>query len=377
MNFTTAALFILGLALLIAGAEFLVRGASRLAAAAGISPLVIGLTIVALGTSSPELAVAVSSSLAGQSDLVVGNVIGSNIFNILLILGIGAVIAPLIVSQRLVRLDVPLVIGASILMLVLALDGKVGRLEGGLLFLGIVAYIAYAVFQARREDNPAIRQEYAREFGAKKRLGRRQILVQIIMVGGGLAALILGSAWLVDSAVAIARALGLSELIIGLTIVAIGTSSPEIATSVIASIKGETDIAVGNAVGSNLFNILAVLGLAAIVAPQPQGVAVAPSALKFDIPVMIGVAIACLPIFFIGYRISRWEGALFLCYAVAYVAYLILGATQHPAQRVFGSVMLYFVVPLTAVTLGLLAVRAWRAGRSAKSGNADSDTTTG
>ena len=377
MNFTTAAFFILGLALLIVGAEFLVRGASRLAAAAGISPLVIGLTIVALGTSSPELAVAVSSSLAGQSDLVVGNVIGSNIFNILLILGIGAVIAPLIVSQRLVRLDVPLVIGASILMLVLALDGKVGRLEGGLLFLGIVAYIAYAVFQARREDNPAIRQEYAREFGAKKRLGRRQILVQIIMVGGGLAALILGSAWLVDSAVAIARALGLSELIIGLTIVAIGTSSPEIATSVIASIKGETDIAVGNAVGSNLFNILAVLGLAAIVAPQPQGVAVAPSALKFDIPVMIGVAIACLPIFFIGYRISRWEGALFLCYAVAYVAYLILGATQHPAQRVFGSVMLYFVVPLTAVTLGLLAVRAWRAGRSAKSGNADSDTTTG
>ena len=308
---------------------------------------------------------------------MVGNVIGSNIFNILLILGIGAVIAPLIVSQRLVRLDVPLVIGASILMLVLALDGKVGRLEGGLLFLGIVAYIAYAVFQARREDNPAIRQEYAREFGAKKRLGRRQILVQIIMVGSGLAALILGSAWLVDSAVAIARALGLSELIIGLTIVAIGTSSPEIATSVIASIKGETDIAVGNAVGSNLFNILAVLGLAAIVAPQPQGVAVAPSALKFDIPVMIGVAVACLPIFFIGYRISRWEGALFLCYAVAYVAYLILGATQHPAQRVFGSVMLYFVVPLTAVTLGLLAVRAWRAGRSAKSGNADSGTTTG
>ncbi len=377
MSFGSVAFFILGLALLIAGAEFLVRGASRLAAAAGISPLVIGLTIVALGTSSPELAVAVSSSLAGQSDLVVGNVIGSNIFNILLILGIGAVIAPLIVSQRLVRLDVPLVIGASILMLVLALDGKVGRLEGGLLFLGIVAYIAYAVFQARREDSPAIRQEYAREFGAKKRLGRRQILVQIIMVGGGLAALILGSAWLVDSAVAIARALGLSELIIGLTIVAIGTSSPEIATSVIASIKGETDIAVGNAVGSNLFNILAVLGLAAIVAPQPQGVAVAPSALKFDIPVMIGVAVACLPIFFIGYRISRWEGALFLCYAVAYVAYLILGATQHPAQRVFGSVMLYFVVPLTAVTLGLLAVRAWRAGRSAKSGNADSDTTTG
>jgi len=361
MNFTTAALFILGLALLIAGAELLVRGASRLAAAVGISPLIIGLTIVALGTSSPELAVAVSSSLAGQSDLVVGNVVGSNIYNILLILGIGAVIAPLIVSQRLVRLDVPLVIGASILMLVLALDGKIGRMEGGVLFAGIVAYIAYAVYQGRREENPAVQQEYEREFGAEKRLDGRQIRLQIIMVAGGLAALVLGSDWLVDSAVAIARTLGLSELIIGLTIVAIGTSSPEIATSVIASIRGETDIAVGNAVGSNLFNILAVLGLAAIVAPQPQSVVVAPSALKFDIPVMIGVAIACLPIFFIGYRISRREGALFLCYAVAYVAYLILGATQHPAQRVFGSVMLYFVVPLTVITLAVLAMRAFQA----------------
>jgi cation:H+ antiporter len=152
---------------------------------------------------------------------------------------------------------------------------------------------------------------------------------------------------------------GLSELIIGLTVVAIGTSSPEIATSVIASLRGETDIAVGNAVGSNLFNILAVLGLAAIV--SPSGVTVAPSALAFNIPVMIAVAVACLPIFFIGYRISRWEGALFLGYAAAYVTYLILGATQHPAQRVFGSVMLYFVLPLTVVTLAVLAMRAFQA----------------
>ena len=238
-----------------------------------------------------------------------------------------------------------------------------------------MAYIAYAVFQARREDSPAIRQEYPREFGAKKRLDRRQILVQIIMVGAGLAALILGSAWLVDSAVAIARALGLSELIIGLTIVAMGTSSPEIATSVIASIKGETDIAVGNAVGSNLFNILAVLGLAATWRRTTRG-GQAPSALKFDIPVMIGVAVACLPIFFIGYRISRWEGALFLCYAVAYVA-IRSSAPRSTLRSGFSVRMLYFVVPLTAVTLGLLAVRAWRAGRSAKSGNADSGTTTG
>jgi len=359
MSFTTGAFFILGLALLIAGAELLVRGASRLAAAVGLSPLIIGLTIVALGTSSPELAVAVSSSRAGQSDLVMGNVVGSNIYNILLILGIGAVIAPLIVSQRLVRLEVPLMIGVSVLMFVLALDRRIGRLEGGLLFAGIVAYIVFAIVQGRREENPAVQQEYQREFGAEKRLSARRIFLQVIMVVGGLAALVGGARWLVDSATVIARALGLSELIIGLTVVAIGTSSPEIATSVIASLRGETDIAVGNAVGSNLFNILAVLGLAAIV--SPSGVKVAPAALAFDIPVMIAVTVACLPIFFIGYRISRWEGVLFLGYAAAYVAYLILGATQNPAQRIFGSVMLYFILPLTVVTLAVLAVRAFQA----------------
>jgi cation:H+ antiporter len=370
MSFSTVAFFILGLALLIAGAELLVRGASRLAAAVGLSPLIIGLTIVALGTSSPELAVAVSSSLSGQSDLVVGNVIGSNIFNILLILGIGAVIAPLIVSQRLVRLDVPLVIGVSVLMLVLALDGRIGRLEGGLLFAGIVAYIFFAIRQGRRES-PKVQQEYQREFGAERRLGGKQFLLQAAMVVGGLVALVVGSGWLVDSAVVIARALGLSELIIGLTIVAIGTSSPEIATSVIASARGETDIAVGNAVGSNLFNVLAVLGLAGIVAPQPQGVVVAPSALAFDIPVMIAVTVACLPVFFIGYRISRWEGALFLAYAAAYVLYLILDATQHAALPLFSAAMLYFVVPLTVITLLVLTVRAFRLQRLKK---ADTDS---
>jgi len=364
MDTGTVLLFILGLALLIAGAEFLVRGASRLAAAVGVSPLIIGLTIVALGTSSPELAVSVSSGLAGQGDLVIGNVVGSNIYNILLILGIGAVIAPLVVSQRLVRLDVPLVIGASVLMFLLALDGKIGRAEGGLLFAGIAAYIIFAVRQGRREQNPMVLQEYEQEFGVKKRLGGRQILLQAAMIVGGLAALVIGSRWLVESAVVMARTLGLSELIIGLTVVAIGTSSPEIATSVIASLRGETDIAVGNAVGSNLFNILAVLGLAGLVASQPQGVIVARSALRFDIPVMIAVTIACLPIFFIGYRVSRWEGALFLAYAVAYVAYLVLDATQHTALPLFRAAMLYFVVPLTVITLLVLTVRAFRAQRS-------------
>jgi cation:H+ antiporter len=368
----TVVIFIIGLGALIAGAELLVRGASRLAAAIGMSPLVIGLTIVALGTSSPELAVAVSSSRAGQSDLVVGNVVGSNIFNILLILGIGAVIAPLIVSQRLVRLDVPLVIGASVLMFLLALDGKIGRAEGGLLFAGSVAYIFLAVRQGRREQNPTVQQEYEQEFGVKKRLAGRQILFRAAMVIGGLVALVFGSRWLVASTAVLARALGLSELIIGLTVVAIGTSSPEIATSVIASLRGETDIAVGNAVGSNLINILAVLGLAGLVASQPQGVVVARSALSFDVPVMIGVTIACLPVFFIGYRVSRWEGALFLAYAAAYVVYLVLDATQHTALPLFRAAMLYFVIPLTVITLGVLTVRVFRARHPKKTDSGSS-----
>ena len=211
--------------------------------------------------------------------------------------------------------------------------------------------------------------------GKMRRMGLWRILRNIGLVIVGLVLLVVGARWLVDGAVSIARALELSELVIGLTIVAVGTSLPEVATSVIASLRGERDIAVGNIVGSNLFNILAVLGLSAVVAPN--GVNVPVAALQFDIPFMIAVAVACLPIFFTGYRIARWEGALFLAYYVAYTIYVILDAAKHDALPAYSTVLLEFAVPLTAVTLGLLAVRAWRAGRSAKSGNADSGTTTG
>jgi len=174
--------------------------------------------------------------------------------------------------------------------------------------------------------------------------------------------LVLGSRWLVNGAVQVATLLGVSQLVIGLTVVAVGTSLPEIATSVLASLRGERDIAVGNVVGSNLFNILSVLGISAMVAPS--GIPVARAALTFDIPVMIAVAVACLPIFFTGHLIARWEGAVFLAYYMIYTLYLVLNSTNHDALPAFSSAMLLFILPITAVTLGILAARAWGRERS-------------
>ncbi len=350
MTALTGLTFIAGLALLILGAEWLVRGASWLAAKVGISPLVIGLTVVAFGTSSPEMAVSIQSSLAGQADIAIGNVAGSNIFNILFILGISAIITPLIVQQQLIRLDVPLMIGLSLTFYLMALDGVIGRLEGLLLFAAIITYTFFLIRQSRRESR-SVEEEYIQEYAPEAEGGWKSWAVNLGLVGVGLTLLILGSNWLVDSAVSIARWLGLSELIIGLTIVAAGTSMPEVATSVTAAIKGERDIAVGNVVGSNIFNILSVLGLTAIAAPG--GIRVSQAAEAFDIPVVLAVAILTLPIFFTGNRIERWEGWLFLFYYVAYTAYLILDAAQHDALPLFNNILLYGVIPLTVITLAV------------------------
>lgn len=353
----TLLLFVVGLGCLIGGAEVLVRGASRLAITIGISPLVVGLTIVAFGTSAPELAVTVQASLAGQPDVALGNVVGSNIANVLLILGLSSLITSLAVAQQLVRLDIPIMIGVSVLLLLLALDGRVGRLDGLLLFAGIIAYTTFAIRQSRKESR-AVEQEYQAEFGTS---ARGQVLLNLALVAAGLVLIVLGARWLVNGAVAVARLVGVSELVIGLTIVAVGTSLPEVATSLIASLRGERDIAVGNVVGSNIFNIMAVLGLGSALAPG--GVPVAPAALRFDIPVMIAVAVACLPIFARGYVIARWQGLLFLFYYAAYTLYLLLAAVQHDALPVFSRMMLLFVLPLTALTLAVVALRTIRANR--------------
>jgi cation:H+ antiporter len=325
----------------------------------GVSPLVIGLTVVAFGTSAPELAVSLQASLDGQADIALGNVVGSNIANVLLILGISALIVPLVVSEQLVRLDVPLMIAASLLLLLFALDGSIGRWDGALFFGGIVAYTGFLVRQSRRET-AAI--SAAAEAAPDAGTGQVGWLANTLLILAGLALLVLGSRWLVNGAVQVATLLGVSQLVIGLTVVAVGTSLPEIATSVLASLRGERDIAVGNVVGSNLFNILSVLGISAMVAPS--GIPVARAALTFDIPVMIAVAVACLPIFFTGHLIARWEGAVFLAYYMIYTLYLVLNSTNHDALPAFSSAMLLFILPITAVTLGILAARAWGRERS-------------
>lgn len=349
-------LFATGLGLLIVGAGALVRGASRIAVRLGVSPLVIGLTVVAFGTSSPELAVSIKAAVSNQASLALGNVVGSNIFNVLFILGVSALVTPLVVSLQLVRLDVPLMIAASMLVMILGLDGSLDRTDGMILVIGLILYLWFLARLTRKEKR--IREDATADVSSATEGGGGGWLSSGMLVVGGFALLVLGSRWLVEAAVSMAEALHVSELVIGLTVVAAGTSLPEVATSVIASIRGERDIAVGNVVGSNIFNLMAVLGASSIVAPR--GIEVSSAVLRFDLPVMIVVAFGCLPIFFTGGRISRWEGALLLGYYAAYTLYLILAASNHDALPAYNNVMLYFAIPLTLVTLFVIAALEMR-----------------
>jgi cation:H+ antiporter len=344
----------LGLIALVAGASLLVRGAAKLAISFGISPLVVGLTVVAFGTSAPETAVSVGAVLQGNSDIAVGNVVGSNIFNVLFILGVAALITPLVIDRQLVRQEVPIMIGASLLIAIMSLDGGIGRFEAALLLGLLVAYTGYLIVQSRRSGNEAHKVDLAALPLASR--WDRHWSVQVLLVVAGLVLLVVGADWLVDSAVAFARALGVSDLVIGLTIVAAGTSLPEVATSVVATLRGERDIAVGNVVGSNTFNILGCLGASGLIAPG--GLVVAPPLLAFDLWVMLATAVACFPIFITGRQIARWEGSLFLLYYVAYTVFLILAATHHAALKGYADAMLEYVLPLTVIVLVVSLLRS-------------------
>lgn len=352
-------LILVGLVTLVIGGELLVRGASLLARAMRISPLVIGLTVVAFGTSAPELGVSLQAALSGAADVAVGNVIGSNILNILLILGLAAMVAPLIVSSQLIRIDVPLLVAVSALMWFFARDLRVSRLEGVILVTALITYIVFCIRQSRKE-NQAVIDEFESELPVLSKLNSSR-LAQVALIVVGLILLGLGSRWLVSGAVTIATLWGVSELIIGLTIVAAGTSLPEVVTSVVASFRGERDIAVGNVVGSNLFNILCVLGFSSILAPN--GMPVAPVALSFDIPVMVAVAVLCLPIFFTGGVISRTEGAMLTFYYVAYTVFLVTAQSYPIFSGQLSAALLYFVIPLTVLTLLYSVFASIRAGR--------------
>jgi cation:H+ antiporter len=353
----TALALITGLVLLILGGELLVRGGSGLGRALGLSPLIVGLTVVAFATSAPEFAVSLDATLSGAPGLAVGNVVGSNITNVLLVLGAAAVILPVTVRTQLVRVDVPVMVVMSALVLLLVLDGAVGRLEGGALVALLAAYLTWTVVAGRRSG--------IEEPTTEASLSPPRPLVDVVLVLVGVVLLVLGARLLVSAATDVALAFGVSDLVIGLTVVAIGTSLPELATSVIAAVRGEQEMAIGNVVGSNIFNLTAVLGLTAVIAPG--GVPVDAAALRFDIPVMVAVAVALVPVVFTGFTIARWEAGVFLAYYVAYVAYLLLAAAGHDALPAFSAVMLGFVVPITVLTLALLVAYEVRLHRDRRS----------
>jgi cation:H+ antiporter len=358
MSLSVILLLIVGLVLLVLGAELLVRGASTIASILGIPSLLVGLTIVAYGTSSPEMSVSIQSAFAGQPDIALGNVVGSNIFNVLIILGISALIAPLMVANQLIRLDVPIMIGVSVLTLMFASDGTISRVDGTILFIGAIVYTLFLIYEAKKQKKEESDEDQSQNVVENN---PKNWIINIGFIVIGLVLLVQGSNWLVESSIAIARAIGVSELVIGLTIISAGTSLPELASSVVATIKGERDIAVGNVIGSNIFNILAVLGLSSAV--SPEGINVSPAALNFDIPVMVAVAISCFPIFYSGKSIARWEGLLFLAYYCAYATYLILDSSKHSQLPLFNLVMISFVIPITIITLVVTTVRSYQAKR--------------
>jgi len=313
------ALLVFGVVILYFGADWLVRGAARLAGTLGVSPIVVGLTVVSLGTSAPELVVCLVAAARGNADLAMGNVLGSNLANIGLILGLTSVIRPLSVHARVVWREMPIMLLITLVLYPLAWDSELGRGDGVVLLLGLVAYLVF-VFQSAGEEAPEILGEYEDFMKASAETPNRVALrdVGLVMVGSGL--LVLGGYCIVEGAVAVATSLGVSQMVIGLTVVAIGTSLPELATSIVAAIRKEADIAVGNVIGSNIFNIAAILGLSAAVQP----IAISPGVIGRELPVVIGISVLMLPMLRLGWCISRIEGALLLVAYLGATVYLVL-----------------------------------------------------
>ncbi len=359
---TILLLFVGGLVALIVGAEVLVRGASRLAVAIGITPLVVGMTVVAYGTSAPEMAVTVQAVYAQptREALAVGNVVGSNISNVLLVLGITALAVPLLVAKTLVRVTVPIMVGVTGLVWWMSLDGVINRQEGLALLAGAVLFSVVSVARSRRATTAALAQSRTNSPPTPKSEKLIGTALNLAAIVGGLVMLVLGARWLVEGASEVARLLEVSEFVVGLTVVAVGTSLPEIATSLVASIRGQRDIAVGNVVGSNIFNLLLVLGFCATVAPAP--LTVPNAALRFDIPIMFAVSLACWAIFYTGWIISRWEGLALVVFYAAYVLFIFLNASQNSALGQYETAMLYLVLPITALILVWLTFLHWHKG---------------
>lgn len=345
LSFMVVILFIAGLIALIGGAELFLKGVDRFGIKWGISPLIMGLTVVAFATGAPELAISLQAAVNGSADLVLGNIIGSNIANILLILGICTLVKPLAITLRVVRIDVPIVIGASILLYILAMDGELTTLDGVWLVLGLIVYSVFTFFQIKRERGDNSPEERSKEEIESLASGWFFYIKNLGFLAIGLTFIVLGSSWMVDSAVQIATILGLSELVIGLTIVSIGTSLPEVATSVATIRKGNADMAVANVLGSNLYNIFLTMGLTLVIAPGI--LAVSDAALALDLPFMVAVSIACIPIFVAGFNLTLSDGIIFLLYYSMYLTYLVLDAINSPYENMMETLVLWVVLPLT------------------------------
>ncbi len=360
MTALTIVSLIIGLVGLVGGAELLVKGAATIASRLGIAPVIVGLTVVAFGTSAPELAVSVSAVLGGNADVAFGNVVGSNIANILLILGASAVVGGLAVQQRIIRFDVPLLVVVSVVAYLLAADNTIGRLDGIVLFAGVVLYTGWLIREARSERSDVV-AEYSESIETLEGAAvGRPVWFNVGLVLVGLVVLVIGSQLLVNAATDIAEAAGVSDLVIGLTVVAIGTSLPELATSITAALRGQRDIAVGNVIGSNLFNLMSVLGLSSIV--SSNGIPVSDVSLRLDFPVMLAATIVLVPIVWNGFEIRRWEGFVLIGFYAVYVVYLALDANGSDATGVIGDTAL-IVTPLVVMTFAVTGFQGWRRHR--------------
>jgi cation:H+ antiporter len=315
-----------GLVAMIVGAEALVRGGSRLASRLGIRPIMVGLTVVSIGTSMPELAVGVVAATEGNGSLAVGNIAGTNMVNLLLILGLSAVILPLAIQMQTLRFDLPVIAAAASLLWALAANGVLSRLDGLVLVLCAIAYTAALIRTSRRESRE-IEEEFAAEYGYEnsaiaERSGGGRMARYVAMLLGGIVIVVVGAEWLVDGAVGMARAFGVSDALIGLTVVAIGTSAPELVTTVVSTVRGERDIAIGNLLGSSIYNILLILGITALV--PAHGLVLDSNLVRVDIPIMVAATLACVPIFITGRRVSRVEGGAMMVAYPAYLAFLLI-----------------------------------------------------
>lgn len=310
-------IFIIGLGILTLGAEWLVRGAASLALRLGIRPLVVGLTVVALGTSMPEFLFNVFAAFKGEDGLALGNIVGSNICNIALILGISSMMIPLVVEKATLQKEYPIMMGAMVLFYVLALDGQITSLDGFILVMGLISLLVFLVFDARRSNRPP------EEIEVEVPTTQRSLLMKVALVAGGILLLSVGARLMEMSATAIAAAFGINPVIIGLTVVAIGTSLPELAASVMSIVKKEYDISLGNVLGSNMLNVLFVVGLVSLIRPLEVD---SESLLSIHFPIMLGFGVVLLPIAWTGYKITRAEGGLLFAGFVGYMLYIVANA---------------------------------------------------